>query len=217
MSLKEKISAMPEKAREILTAALPIFADKGYYQTTIYDIAHRAGIAKGTIYLYFSNKEDLYLNLLLFVSHQINEGIRKKIQSVEDTWEKLNIAMDIHFSNLIRFKSHYLVTDSTLAKPFREAEAFRLAKIEHIKIYEEILEQHFRKLGLGAPFSLRTAALIITGGLTSYARFHFLKDYAPSPAEYLQVFKQIIRNALVMKPSRMNSPTTLKPKRGKNE
>ncbi len=45
---------------EILAAALSLFAERGYAATRLDDVAHRAGIAKGTIYLYFPTKEDLF-------------------------------------------------------------------------------------------------------------------------------------------------------------
>ncbi len=196
-TIKEKIDALPGKAKDILKCALPVFAEKGYHSATVDDIAQRAKVAKGTVYLYFSNKEDLFLQLVVFVSHQINEAIRRKIERVEDTWQKLQIAMDIHFSTLVKFKSQFLITESLSVKPFTEEEAFRLAKIEHIRIYEEILAEHYRRVGTPPPYPLRTVALIIAGGLTNYARCSFLKDYAPSANEYLATFKEFVHTALL--------------------
>ena len=46
-----------ERAPEILEAALACFAEKGFAGTRMDDIARRAGISKGTIYLYFESKE----------------------------------------------------------------------------------------------------------------------------------------------------------------
>ncbi|MGH7043066.1 MAG: TetR/AcrR family transcriptional regulator [Acetobacteraceae bacterium] len=45
---------------EILTAALALFAERGFAATRLEDVARRAGISKGTIYLYFPTKEDLF-------------------------------------------------------------------------------------------------------------------------------------------------------------
>jgi AcrR family transcriptional regulator len=49
-----------ERAPEILEAALACFAEKGFAGTRMDDIASRAGITKGTIYLYFKSKEELF-------------------------------------------------------------------------------------------------------------------------------------------------------------
>lgn len=49
-----------DRPEEILTAALDAFADRGFAATTLEDIAQRAGVTKGTIYLYFENKEAVF-------------------------------------------------------------------------------------------------------------------------------------------------------------
>ena len=45
---------------ELLAAALELFVDKGYAATRLDDVAARAGVAKGTLYLYFDNKDALF-------------------------------------------------------------------------------------------------------------------------------------------------------------
>ena len=45
---------------ELLAAALELFVDRGYAATRLEDVAARAGVAKGTLYLYFDNKEALF-------------------------------------------------------------------------------------------------------------------------------------------------------------
>jgi TetR/AcrR family fatty acid metabolism transcriptional regulator len=50
--------------KRILKAALRIFAKYGYFKTTVDEIAKAAGFAKGTLYLYFKDKESLYVTLL---------------------------------------------------------------------------------------------------------------------------------------------------------
>ena len=49
---------------EILSAALEVFADRGFAVTKLEDVARRAGVTKGTIYLYFENKEELFKALV---------------------------------------------------------------------------------------------------------------------------------------------------------
>jgi len=49
--------ARPE---EITAAALELFVERGYANTRLEDVAARAGVSKGTVYLYFANKEDLF-------------------------------------------------------------------------------------------------------------------------------------------------------------
>src|SRR2546428_4769857 len=49
---------------EILAAALEVFADRGFAATKLEDVARKAGVTKGTIYLYFENKEALFKALI---------------------------------------------------------------------------------------------------------------------------------------------------------
>lgn len=49
---------------QILTAAKRVFARQGFHRTTVREVAREAGLADGTIYLYFANKQDLLLALL---------------------------------------------------------------------------------------------------------------------------------------------------------
>jgi AcrR family transcriptional regulator len=67
-SLRER--QREERAALILGAAQEVFADKGYHDASLDEIAARAGIAKGTVYLHFTGKEDL---LAALVEQQIVE------------------------------------------------------------------------------------------------------------------------------------------------
>ncbi|HEX8841961.1 MAG TPA: TetR/AcrR family transcriptional regulator [Sphingomicrobium sp.] len=49
-----------DRPREICTAALEVFAEKGFAAAKLDEIARRAGVSKGTLYLYFKHKEDLF-------------------------------------------------------------------------------------------------------------------------------------------------------------
>ena len=53
-----------ERRAQVLLHAKRIFARKGYHRTNVADIIARAGIARGTFYLYFQNKRDLFEELL---------------------------------------------------------------------------------------------------------------------------------------------------------
>lgn len=52
-----------DKRERILEAALRVFADRGFYNAKVSEVARAAGVADGTIYLYFKNKDDLLIQL----------------------------------------------------------------------------------------------------------------------------------------------------------
>ena len=62
---------------EILAAAIQEFVDKGYAATRLEDVARRAGVTKGTMYLYFENKEALFKEM---VRHYVVPGIERAEQ-----------------------------------------------------------------------------------------------------------------------------------------
>jgi AcrR family transcriptional regulator len=67
-SIQEQLAAA--RRAQILEAATKVFALKGFHRATIKEIAREAGVADGTIYLYFENKNALMLALL----HEMNES-----------------------------------------------------------------------------------------------------------------------------------------------
>ena len=70
--IKSKINDnKQEKERKLLNTALHLFTEKGIKKTSIQDIVHEAGIAKGTFYLYFKDKYDLLNQLILLKSNEI--------------------------------------------------------------------------------------------------------------------------------------------------
>ena len=62
--------AAPEKRERILNAAVKVFAKNGFYATRVSEIAKAAGVADGTIYLYFKNKDDVLITIF-------EEGIQR--------------------------------------------------------------------------------------------------------------------------------------------
>ena len=53
-----------EKQMEILKAAVDLISERGFERTTVDEIAARANVGKGTIYLYFKNKEEIFIDII---------------------------------------------------------------------------------------------------------------------------------------------------------
>ena len=95
-SRRNSIAMVPRKrkrCREILEAAFEEFAANGYESTRLDDVANRAGIAKGTIYLYFKNKELLFRAVLrdqiAHIVRDFQEYAQKSSLSTEDLIREL--------------------------------------------------------------------------------------------------------------------------------
>lgn len=78
-----------EKETLILDAAERVFAARGYPATTVKDVAQEAGVATGTVYLYFPSKEELFLALIDRGIRAVLEGIVQARQGQPDVVAKL--------------------------------------------------------------------------------------------------------------------------------
>lgn len=84
---KPRRKDLPENRRaSILAAARRVFARQGYAETVVDDIAGRAGIAKGTLYLYFKSKEEIFLAALIEDARRLGELTRERMQAA-DSWQ----------------------------------------------------------------------------------------------------------------------------------
>ena len=79
-----------DKRRRILEAAVRVFAKKGYFASRVSDVAHRAGIADGTIYLYFRNKEDILVSLFDDVMKEHIARGREELRGIPGASAKLH-------------------------------------------------------------------------------------------------------------------------------
>ena len=77
------------KRKAILGAALTVFSRKGYAEASVDDVAEQAGIAKGTLYLYFRSKEELYLAALVSDLRAMSSEGRKAMERMHGLREKL--------------------------------------------------------------------------------------------------------------------------------
>jgi TetR/AcrR family transcriptional regulator len=75
--------------QEMLAAALDLFAQRGYHNTSMHEIAEKAEFAIGTLYKFFENKEDLYKALVLEQTDQFEDDITRAITEPDDVVEKL--------------------------------------------------------------------------------------------------------------------------------
>src|SRR6187200_402904 len=77
------VSPVP-KRDAILRAAIDVFAERGYFNAQVADVARAAGVAAGTVYLYFKNKDDLLVSIFeRTMKEAIAEG-RGSVNGLED-------------------------------------------------------------------------------------------------------------------------------------
>ncbi|WP_456488543.1 TetR/AcrR family transcriptional regulator [Caminibacter pacificus] len=85
------------KKEQIMKTALELFAKKGFYTTTIADIAREMGMSVGNMYNYFPSKESLAKELLIYTSKKFGEEIRKINEMDITSKEKIKKIVELYF------------------------------------------------------------------------------------------------------------------------
>jgi TetR/AcrR family fatty acid metabolism transcriptional regulator len=92
--------AVIDKRQAILRAATHVFARKGYFNSKVSDIAGEAGIADGTVYLYFKSKDEILHSIFdRAMAEFIGEG-RREIEGITDPALKLRRIAQLHLEKL---------------------------------------------------------------------------------------------------------------------
>jgi TetR/AcrR family fatty acid metabolism transcriptional regulator len=89
-----------DKRQRILDAAVRVFARKGYFASRVSDVAKAAGIADGTIYLYFKNKDDVLVSLFDEIMSEHVEAGRREVGNIQGAPQKL-LAIAQHHLRLL--------------------------------------------------------------------------------------------------------------------
>jgi TetR/AcrR family fatty acid metabolism transcriptional regulator len=131
-----------EKRRRILDAALKVFVRYGFYNAKVSEIAREAGVAHGTIYLYFKSKEDL---LTAIFKEQMGDGIRYikgQVDQVEGAKAKLKrlIEEQIELAERHRDLTELILLEMRQSSKFLKSDAVMIIA-EYIEFIEQILKE----------------------------------------------------------------------------
>ncbi len=85
-----------EKYKRIIDAAAKVFAKKGFYKAKVSEIAQEAGIADGTIYIYFNHKDDILISLFEEKMKEVLDNMRKEISAESDPLRKIEKFALVH-------------------------------------------------------------------------------------------------------------------------
>ena len=101
-----------EKYHKILNSAGAVFAEHGFYKATISQIAARAGVADGTLYLYFKNKDDILYQYLSFKIGLVFEKMNAAVAKGTDAESKLRNLIRCHLEEFQRDQNMAIVFQS---------------------------------------------------------------------------------------------------------
>jgi TetR/AcrR family fatty acid metabolism transcriptional regulator len=113
-----------DKRDAILRAAIDVFANRGYFNSQVADVARAAGIAAGTVYLYFRSKDDLLISIFERTMREALEEGRKTVSGIGDPRERLRQFARLHLSRLGRDRNLAVVFQVELRQSVKFMERF---------------------------------------------------------------------------------------------
>jgi len=133
---------MNDKYHLILEAAVKVFAEQGFSQSTISQIAREAGVADGTIYLYFKNKDDILVQFFSYKTRQVFARFREEVDKGDSTIGKLNNLIHRHLEEFQNDRNMAVVYQAETHQSIRlfEEQIKEMSKM-YLDIVLEIVEQ----------------------------------------------------------------------------
>ena len=117
-------SASTDKREAILKAATQVFAQNGFFQSQVADVARVAGVAAGTVYLYFRGKDDLLVSLFERTMREAIADGRAALGDVPNSRERLTRIARLHLERLGRDRDLAVVFQVELRQSTKFMERF---------------------------------------------------------------------------------------------
>jgi TetR/AcrR family fatty acid metabolism transcriptional regulator len=135
-------NGVTDKREAILGAATSVFAEKGFFNSKVADIAKAAGVADGTVYLYFKNKDDVLHSIFdRAMDKFIAEG-RSELAKLDTADEKLRRIAELHLERLSADRDMAIVFQVELRGSIKFMQEFSAAGFaEYLDIIRATIEE----------------------------------------------------------------------------
>lgn len=185
------------KYMQIVDAAVIAIAENGYHQAQVSKIAKQAGVADGTIYLYFKNKEDILISVFQEKMGIFVENLQAIIKSGETASDKLCKMIENHFRVLSSDLHLATVTQLELRQSNKE---IRLKINSILKEYLILLDQILIEGMLNGEFNqtmdVRIARQMVFGTIDEITTTWVMNENRYDLLEQAPKVKQLLLNAL---------------------
>jgi len=160
----------PDKRAAILEAATAVFAGRGFFGAQVADIARGAGIAAGTVYLYFRSKDEILTSLFdRTMKEAIAEG-RAALDETADPLERLRRLARLHLTRLGRDRNLAIVFQVELRQTTKFMERFSTTGLgDYLRLIQQTIEDGQARGAFRKTINARTAAKVFFGALDEMA------------------------------------------------
>ena len=158
------------KYEAILRAAIKVFARNGFFNSKVADLAAEAGVADGTVYLYFKNKDDILVSIF---NHAVDEALargRARLAEIDDPAEKLRQLVRGHLEMLGRDRDLAVVFQVELRSSTKFMEQFSATGVtEYLDLIRSIIEEGKQRGVFRSDINNKLAAKLLFGALDEMA------------------------------------------------
>lgn len=129
------------KRERILRAAIDVFAQNGYFNAKVAEIAKAAGVADGTIYLYFEGKEDLLVTIFREHTRSYLQSLERDLASSKRPDDRLRVAIRHHLETLGRDRALAIVSQVELRHSLKFMSLLSQQEVaDYLNILRKIVE-----------------------------------------------------------------------------
>jgi len=165
-----EVERRTEKFHAILRAAAHVFARSGYFNARVSEVARAAGVADGTVYLYFRNKDDLLRSIFSTSMQNFLRQARAQLEVIDDPCERLRRFARLHFEALEDNRDMAIVFQVELRQSSKFMEEFSTTQLaEYLLIIREAVEEGQRRGLIRNQLSSKLVAKFLFGALDEMA------------------------------------------------
>lgn len=169
--MKKQSPKKLQRKTEIVEAAVKVFAEKGFFKAKVSDVAKEAGIADGTVYLYFKNKEDLLIYLFESKMGHILTRFNSQLAESTDPIEKMKLFFQIYFKIIKEDKKLAEVFQVELRQSAKFLKGYHNQKfIDFLNIIGDIINQGKQDGFFNPELNINVTKILIFGALDETAR-----------------------------------------------
>lgn len=165
------------KYNQIIEAAVEVIAENGYHASQVAKIANKAGVADGTIYLYFKNKEDILISVFEEKMGQFIAHITEAIKNKNNADEKLFELIKLHFRQLSEDHHLAIVTQLELrqSNPSLRLQINNVLK-PYLNVIDSIINEGMQEKIFRNHLNVRLVRQMIFGTLDETVTNWVMKD-----------------------------------------
>ncbi|MGH9347544.1 MAG: TetR/AcrR family transcriptional regulator C-terminal domain-containing protein [Vicinamibacterales bacterium] len=194
----ETAVATLDKRDAILKAATRVFARGGYFQSQVADVARAAGVAAGTVYLYFRGKDDLLVSIFERTMQDTLAAGRAAIAEVSDPGERLRRIARLHLERMGRDRDLAVVFQVELRQSTKFMERFSSTYLrDYLGIIRDTIADGQAAGAFRGGFNPTIAAKALFGALDEMATNWILTQRQYSLAEQADEVIDLFLNGVV--------------------